>query len=656
MPTISRFEETKGILPEAPAATDVNPERFGRDSAAMAQIGGQIGEFGSRLMQVRKRAMESDAIASAQSDATLKISAMEDEERMGFQSQVAADGSVVSPHGSMADSIKGKMEGLIQEHLKGMPTSDAQAEYRQRMQPYLDKTYLQNLDWENKERAKSYLGNIQKRSNLATQDIYKKPSLLSTMNHLEGLRQDINAKAGTVLERGDAEKVYQATAKEYAGAMFGGLADSGRPEDIQKGRQLLKDLPPQLAEVLDDKDIRTIEKGFDAAEKVAKQQLEIDLQVEKRAQIERNNVAKNETLTSIYEGKATVRGILKNPNLDAEDKQRMIGILDARSKESEIPDPRNLRDVAKRMTLPPEDPDYIGNENQVMDLYVNGKLTWDQKTKALNELKRANSSEGQVEVEQRKLLFKRSEEILVRDNMDKDAIENHAKFFSQALQELDAAKNDPKATAELLDPNSSKSLWKKINNFKKTPQQALNANAERVRAQSLQRQGITKIEQPKGTVRVLNPSGKAGFVPEKDLAGFISRGYKLAPAEGKKKSNRSPSSVGGPEEFDAAGTLEQFYGAYDNEEQMVDAIARNKEYSSEETKQILKEVMVDVSQNYYELSQRENDRLASKINEEIRLIDSPKNEGKATGKIPELRTRKATKSDIESLKKNPGKW
>jgi hypothetical protein len=54
MPIIPVFQESKNQLPEAPPSTDINTERFGRDAAALANLGGELGDLGNRLATARK--------------------------------------------------------------------------------------------------------------------------------------------------------------------------------------------------------------------------------------------------------------------------------------------------------------------------------------------------------------------------------------------------------------------------------------------------------------------------------------------------------------------------------------------------------------------------------------------------------------------------
>lgn len=692
MPTIQNFEQTKGLLPESPAAVDINPERFGKDTAAMAEIGGTIGDFGSKLMQVRKQAMESDAVAAAKSDATLKISAFEEEARMGFQDQVLSNGAVASPQGSMAESVKVKMEKLMEEQIKAMPTGDAQREYANRMQPFVNERYVYNLDWENKERAKSYGLNIDKRAGIATQDIYKRPNVMSTMNHLSDLQKDIAAKTGSVIDKNDAGKLYQTIGKKYVTSMMEGLAESENPDDIKKGRMLMKDMPPQLAELLEQKDLEAFENKFDAAEKQFKIQQEYNEGLQKKAKKEEQDRVQDAVLSDIYEGKATVRDIIsgKGKLLDPDKKQQMIGVLKARLNEPQIPNPLAMRNVVKRMTLEDGDPNRITNQNQILDMYVNGQLTWDQKNQATNQLKQLQSDSGQVEVTQKKNLFKYADNILAKEGptgfADPDGALNSAQFMQYVNDEVEAAKKRGEDIRPLLDPNNPNSFYKKVDAYRKSPQQIQKALVDRMKNQKAAANGV-KAVQPKGTVRVLNPSGKAGFVPEKDIDGFLSRGYKLAPADGKKKSNREPSSVADIEGLDIDTRMSQLlvklhetaddgasrklldeYDRIKNAAFMedIDSVIDSGSGAPGELEEYLSKEITDTENVIAEFDHKEqrfhkmwaNDRLDFLKNklEDITVKAKQENGGSASGKLPTLKRRKPTKAEEEFDKNNPGDW
>ncbi len=156
MPTIPVFQDANNQFPDAPPATDIAPERFGRDAAALANFGGALGELGSNLMQARKRAMESDAVADRHSEDIRWLTAKEQELKLNYTKKDADGNDILGPNGELVYDVSGFSEALRKEldtrqaeGLKAMPTGDAQRMYRGQTERMFQSSYVNGVQWEN---------------------------------------------------------------------------------------------------------------------------------------------------------------------------------------------------------------------------------------------------------------------------------------------------------------------------------------------------------------------------------------------------------------------------------------------------------------------------------------------------------------------------
>jgi hypothetical protein len=540
LPTLPKFEESRNRLPEAPPATDISAERFGKDAAALAQFGGELGQLGGKLMQARKQAIESDAVANAQTNDLIEFSTMEDEERAAYQKDISAPGVDVSQVSSMSDRLKTRMEKSIEARSKGMPTGDAQREYLQRITPVATRSYLGNVDWENKTRTGAILGNMETKGNLVSQSIAKNPSLARAMDHISALKADVAAKTGTIFDNEQAQKAYKVLGKNYAVSLFEGLAN-GTAADSKYGRELAKNMPPEMAALFDAGDVDKIDKRFDQADRERKQQFDIDKAAKKEALQLQRDKAQDAILADIYEGKSNVRDIIhgKGAILDPDKKQQMLGILKQRQFEPKIPAPAALKDVIGRIHAEPGDPKRIASEDQLLNVYNKGGMTYTQLNQARKELRDLSTPQGQVEGDLKKQLFTQAKKALTGKNamemVDPDGEEQYAKFMAYAYDRIENAKKNGENVRDLLDANSKNYIGNAIKNFQKSPQQVMKAQVDKLKFAAMAKKAANEplAPQPKGTVLMLDPAGKKFYVPEANAQKAAARGFK--PAEAKRK-------------------------------------------------------------------------------------------------------------------------
>lgn len=596
MPTISEFAVASNQLPEAPPATDIAPERFGKDAAELARLGGQIGDFGSKLMETRKRAIESDAVASAYSDSFVQFGKFEEEEKAAYQESLRSNPNQPADIAGVSDRVKTRMDALIQERLKAMPTGDAQQSYMERIQPLSDRMYVGTRAWENSIRSNFAEQKNEVRIDGYSQEIYRSASLSKALDAMAAIKMDLSSQDGTVIGAEQSSKIQSGAARKFSASLFEGLAeeisttkDEGiYQERLAYGKKLVGELPKELSQHLDAADLRKLDSRLDQAARERKTQIQIDKSAQKEAMKVAQDKAQNAILSDIYSGKSNVKDIIhgKGAILDPDKKQIMLNILKARQNEPKVANPEGLRKVVERIYAEPDDPRRITSEREIMQSYVKGELTWDQKQKALNEFRGRFTAAGQVETDMKKQLFKQASAALTQKDAlgmaDPAGQEQLAKFQSFALNEIEQARKEGKPIRELLDANSPKYLGNLIKNYQRSPQQIFKEQAARLKNQAVQKQTQSQVvPQPKGTVLMLDPSGKRFYVPEANAAKARARGFKPVDNKG-----RRPQSIGEPKFFnpstgEAFAEPEEKFGLSFDEES-IERVLRDPNLSKEE--------------------------------------------------------------------------
>lgn len=540
MPTIPASPDRGSEYPDAPPAIDINPSRFGRDAAAMASMGGEIADFGNKLIAVRKQAEDAEAFSNAVTDDAVEFAKMERDAQAAGPGPVNKGWSVRGEQPvSMADSLQKKMRERSDGQMKALPSDEARRRYRAASQGQIAEAYARNIKWERRQLSEGYLVNIGERNKKLTLENYQDPSLEKALSSIEILKQDIDGNTGTVLSAQDAPVAYRELGGNIVKSYFNGLADASVEMSTEKrlgviahGREILKNPPKEFAALLAADDVKALSAKLDSAEREGRVNDSYRVELEKKATQERRDAVQNQLLTDIYEGRGSVKNILRS-NLDPDKKQVMLNVLKARLNEPKIPNPNVLREVVERIYADGDDPRKITTEDQVTRLYTKGNLTWDQKQKAISELRSMGKVGGQVEVDLKRQLLKQADATLVkRDALgmaDPDGQEAMAKFTSYVLSEIERQKSEGKPVRDLLDANSPNYLGKAIANYRKTPQEIMRAQIDRMRMKS--RSAPTPVNPstaPEGKVLMIRPDGVQGYVPKARADYYRKRGYKEA--------------------------------------------------------------------------------------------------------------------------------
>ncbi len=587
MPTIPNLQEQNSAYPSAPPSTDINPQRFGKDAAAMAEFGGQVSRFGNQLVQKRKHAEDADAVSNALVSDTIEFSKMENEARQAGPGPVNRGWSVRGEQPiSRADDLYKKMQGRYNSQLSSMPSEEAKRKYSFAVEQDMAQTYANNIKWENREKLEQYHAGIDQRGTMLSQESYQNPNFDRAANSLRVLREDLNGHVGSTIDEASASKLYSKYGGDIAKSYIGGLAESSiemsptrRAIVLSEAREKLRNLPPEFSGLLDGNDLRILGNQIDSAERAGVQNDNYREALGKKALQESRDKEQNKILEDIYEGKGSVKSILKS-NLDPDKKQTMLNVLKARLDEPNIPSQDALHGVFQRIHAEPSDPKRITSDDQLLKEFTKGKLTLTQLKQARTELGSLGTVQGQVEGDMKKHLMRQAEAALAKPNsmgmVDPDGQENMAKFNSYVIGEIEAQKRSGKPVRELLDANSPNYLGKAITNYKKTPQQIMKSTVERMKTQKradtqaskysewdnirdqfgslkdklttevqrmtntsgdngfserYNKKSIPVIPPPKGTVPMLDPSGRRGYVPEEDVKKALAQGYKLPDAK-----------------------------------------------------------------------------------------------------------------------------
>lgn len=705
-PTIPQLTEQNSAYPDAPAATDINPQRFGKDAAAMAEFGGEVSKFGNKLVAARKQAEDADAVANATSSATIEIGRM--------QAETVQKGSAAAPmkpgwvaRGELpvnpSDELNGKMRALFDKQMAEMPSEEAKRRYRAAIEPDIDNTYVNTVKWENADRARKYDQNIDLRGDALSTEAYQNPSIDRTFTSLRIIKDDLDGHAGSTIAVDAVPLAYAKQGGKVVKSYFAGVADSAiemSPERraivLGEARAKLKNLPPEFAGTLDGNDIRLLENQIDAAERAGKQNDAYNEALGKKALQESRDKVQNQLLEDIYEGKGSIKSILKS-NLDPDKKQTMINVLNAKLREPAIPKSDALHGVFQRIHADPSDPKKITSEDQLLKEFTKGKLTVTQLKQARTELASLGTVHGQVEGDMKKHLMRQAEAALAKPNAmgmsDPDGQENLAKFNSYMIQEIEAQKKAGKPVRELLDANSPNYLGKAIANYRKTPQQIMKSTVERLKNQAKTTQAMNVAQPPKDTVRMLDPTGRPGLIPKANIDKALKRGFKLAPTSGRNPSSINqprafnpttgePYPLGSPEDESAAAydvLLENLAGeSYEDQfsiisrdddvapsdkvlllERLADEMNSNEHYNTPDQRRYRDLTVEDIRRAVSRIEKSEENTTDEKEiisrNEQYladQARETPKDDGKAQGKLPVLRKRPGTKAELEAIRKS----
>lgn len=262
MPVIPQADDNRNYYPENPVGTDVRATLFGHDAQALAALGGEIGDFGSKLMTARKRAAENDAISKAHlsdvqwlADTSQQMLLNYTKKDENGQPLVGPDGQIQYDPDGFAEAMRQKMDDRRAQQMKSMPTGDAAQSYMDTTNRIFGETYAQSLHWENVTKALTYKKNFEIRNNADANYLINQQNpdnaISFTKNSVDAFRDELNRSIGTVNTADEAQQLFREGAKTRVKALFDGLTNnatsarvglhlidsitSGEPRDYKTG-------------------------------------------------------------------------------------------------------------------------------------------------------------------------------------------------------------------------------------------------------------------------------------------------------------------------------------------------------------------------------------------------------------------------------------
>lgn len=210
MPIIIDFQESQQYS-DNPQGPDVNPTRFGRDAAALASLGGEVGDFGSKLMQARKQAEEVDAVANASAS-------YRDWYHQRYQEMVIKNPT------NFAEDLRKEADAKMQSHTDAMPTGDAQRMLNQRLREFNASAYGSTLSVQATAKVHDFKSNFGTRSDSASARLYNDPSVQMFRTEVDAELQNINASVGTINSEDEAVQLRQQAKHSMATGMLNGFS------------------------------------------------------------------------------------------------------------------------------------------------------------------------------------------------------------------------------------------------------------------------------------------------------------------------------------------------------------------------------------------------------------------------------------------------
>lgn len=224
MPTILNFQESQQ-LPDDPTATDVNPERFGRDAAALAGFGGEVSRLGNSLIKARKQAEDVDAVANTSA------------EYRKWHTERSNQLRTENPDG-YAEVLRKESEDRLAQDMEVLPSNDARRAYQAKMDGFVAGSYAASYADQAQNKVKTYRTNAQERTNLAANELMQSPDPFRYTTELKAQIEDIDKSTGTIFSPQEAEEMKKASRHAMAEGLFNGYTKDAN--SAEQGLSLLE--------------------------------------------------------------------------------------------------------------------------------------------------------------------------------------------------------------------------------------------------------------------------------------------------------------------------------------------------------------------------------------------------------------------------------
>lgn len=203
--------------------------------------------------------------------------------------------------------------------------------------------------------------------------------------------------------------------------------------------------------------------------------------LQKQAAEKKAEAWKQTAFPKILDGTLNNQDITNAP-LTFADKEHMINLVHAQAEQKAKSDPTVENNVFMRIVADDTDPNKITDDKQIYDQVGHG-LTPEKAIFYANVLQGAKTPEGKLIASQRKMLLDAAKQQLVNANpmlgmKDVNGQMNFAKFNQDLMNQEQQLRKAGKSPLSLYDQNDPNSMWKKINQYVKTPQQIMQGNMD----------------------------------------------------------------------------------------------------------------------------------------------------------------------------------
>ena len=355
--------------------------------------------------------------------------------------------------------------------------------------------------------------NVQAEINNYSSSLFVDPS--SFQDNIDAMRSSIEDQVTSgALKAVDAEKLQMVATRDLAKGAVRGWARL----DPDLAEKKLKDFQPYLSG-----DQMSEMQGYINQERRANAAEATRLEAaEKRAEKLKGDAWMEKNLNQIINGNLSTKTILSSP-LKPREKMSLINAVERNAKDGGgATDPRV--------------------KNRIMQNILNGQITDVQQfvdqvgsginLKDLGELNGflAKTPEGEAQIEGEKRLFELAKKTLGnKDPMtggfqtDADSEYNISRFMAEYQRKKQEMIKAKKPLSELVNPDSKDYFGFRVKEFKKTPQQILEYQAQLTKAQVAAQtsQGSQK------RLKVVSPKGQSGTILEADKDKYLSQGFKV---------------------------------------------------------------------------------------------------------------------------------
>lgn len=228
-------------------------------------------------------------------------------------------------------------------------------------------------------------------------------------------------------------------------------------------------------------------------EKQIKQAEEVEKQQAKNAM--------DEYFTKIGDGSVNAQDVYKDnrlPPTGANSKQQALSLI-RQNLTNPKTDNRVFRQTFERIHLPDDDPRKIIDDSDLIQQHINGGLSYEDLGRLRKELSGRTTPEGLLISNQKKRLIESAKSRLTKPSFanpigDPNGLENLAQFEKFVEEEINRTKKEGKSVLELFNSSNSKSLFRSIGAFEKSPQQILKESSEKLKSLNQKRTTAPSVE------------------------------------------------------------------------------------------------------------------------------------------------------------------